>query len=149
MCRARWLTQMLCVRSKTRRRARGRIERASAFSCVCVFSKARKQPRRRVPLRRAIEAVRSPAVQAATQYTERCVERPGEPAGARSWVNEALRKSAKILDSIHSGSRHQRNRRTRMDHRDYLSDQQHRHFGERSAKSLSHLSNGLVRSSRR
>lgn len=35
-------------------------------------------------------------------------ERPGEPAGAHSWVNEALRKSAKILDSIHSGSRHQR-----------------------------------------
>lgn len=112
------------------------FERSSAFSCA--FSNARKH---------RVDAFHAPSVEAADHPRSRLprstlsggVESPGEPAGACSWVNEALRKSAKILDSIHSGSRHQRTEGHGWTTGTTCRTNQHHHHREKSAKSLAFL----------
>lgn len=108
------------------------------FERSSVFSNARKH---------RVDAFHAPSVEAADHPRSRLprsilsggVESPGEPAGACSWVNEALRKSAKILDSIHSGSRHQRTEGHGWTTGTTCRTNQHHHHREKSAKSLSFL----------
>lgn len=131
---SRALMQMLCVRSK---HAEGcTFERSCVFSCA--LSNAHKH---------RVDAFHAPSVEAANHPRSRLprsilnggVESPGEPAGACSWVNEALRKSAKILDSIHSGSRHQRTEGHGWTTGTTCRTNQHHHHREKSAKSLAFL----------
>lgn len=128
------LMRMLRVRSKTRRRAH---VPTNERVLVCVLEDT-QAPRRRAPCA-AGGGCRPPAVQAATQYTERWCREPGRTRGSL-FVGE--RSSPKICEDPRFdtlGVAPPAHRRTRMDHRDYLSDQQHHHHRERSVESLASL----------
>lgn len=134
MCRARWrCVCCVCVPKHVKERT---FVGTSAFTCA--FSKARKH---RVDAFHApsVEGCRPPAVQAATQYTEQWCREPGRTRGSL-FVGE--RSSPKICEDPRFdtlGVAPPARRRTRMDHRDYLSDQQHHHHGEKSGESLASL----------
>lgn len=104
---------------------------------VCVFD-GTQAPRRRVPC--AVGGgCKPPAVQATTQYTEWWCREPGRTRGSL-FVGE--RSSPKICEDPRFdtlGVAPPARRRTRMDHRDYLSDQQQHQHREKSAKSLASL----------
>jgi len=115
------LPRMLCVRSKTRRGSRARSRRHASTAST----------RPVLPL---VEAARPPAVQPATQYTERRCRAPGRTRGSPS-VGE--RSSPKICEDPRFdtlGGRATSAPKDTMDHRDYLSDQRHYHYREREGE---------------